>query len=1610
MAQRLNKKLVVSLTIAGMVITTGAAVVMLRSVLPKRDPGPAVEQAEQARAKGDFAAASKWYERAYVRARSANLDSGTANGYLVLAGELALASGDARQALGLWTKVITEDPSNERAQQNIVDFFLEGITLRQATWSQVQTEAEKLLRMNPKNPAGLHAMGLALINQREVRPENLEEGEKRLVEAFEADKGKPRYAESLALHYNQEGQVEKAVATLDELMAHLPEDPEVSAEAWRRRGRFFLLKRNIGQQELRQQISARAGATELAGLREEVAKWDGEALRCLEEAIRLGSTEVDNLLGVAEYWALKLSTATDEAQQQTEADEFWAKAEGYYRQAIQIEPDGYEAYLRLARLHADQRRQDYDKAYKTLEARQKRGIQRTGYLGARNKWLMAAVRSEMFRFGMLQAEIARQRREGAEAAVSEVIARLEDLYAEQVADSGEEDPNVLFMRGRLLMLKGDEFAAIKAMERAEKLVTEAVPEIKQYLAQLYMQVNEIGPAQEALRVVVRAYPNNAAGWANLASLQAQTDQLDQALQSSARALELDPGNRTALLAQARVYELQKNWAKVEELQKRLTDTADSIPDKLQRAAIYRLQAGSGEDRDLRLLAESERLLWEVLDADPLNMVALRYLGMLLSETPGRGPELQQILEERHAIAQAKLAEPATATQPAAQEQYRQILAMIERFRVLAQADASDEDKLQRMEELIKRGEDPFARAIELFRLYAQLPDRDKDAMAQLQEAYRLKPDDAGVIEVMFVTALRLEDWALAEELASKATALGIDRAAGNFYRGRLLSARTDQPNHLQDAVQAFRAGLAEFPTYSQGHAWLGRALAQLGQLEDANRAFEEALRLNPNNALAAVTLASLAAQRGDEEAKKRYLQLCAKIAPDHPWVREELQSQQDARDPKQGIARRETLRKTDPHDLNNLLQLADLYERAGDYAAARALYEECRGLAPEEMLILQRYVAFLRRMQPPESEAATRMLTELITQIGGDGKPEPGPRQAAVQLLLASHLAELAMAGGPNAPTFETVDEAHVAAAGFSPTASVCRNIAAYFLNTSRFEQAEEWARKALAAARTAQLVEDERIAQRIALDAMLQARDVTRDEELKKELEAYRTKFNDPFILLAQSDYHAIAGRLNQALEYITEYVNQRPDDALAYLKRGDINYRRSLWQDALADYRTAKGLQPKGFEYQHRLRLARCHEYMGADDLAISELLSVLADDDNQWTAVQELQRLYMKLKRYKPAEDMLQARLRRDPENALLSSMMARLHLAAGNWEQAYRYGVDAARQSGFDDTVVDSVLQACLQQRRYDDLIRFANETLPAEKRRQPYVVIRLAAAYAGRGARSQSLELYNQALDATAGRMIGYADIVQDMREQLGQQTARETLEQRLAARPDERSARFALASIQRGPDGDQAFLDTVRDLLGSVPGETPAAQEERLFLMRALAVTLYQRKEYDAARKVYEEMLELNPDHAIALNNLAYMLMDQLKEPQSALAYAQRASRLLPRDPNVLDTLGWNLILLGRYDDGLAILRRAIGLDDSIAAIHLHVAEGFYRRGNATPDSRDEDHREAATECRRAYELASASGSNEPGVLEEVVALGDKLGLNLGNEPAGAPATPAQSG
>lgn len=106
------------------------------------------------------------------------------------------------------------------------------------------------------------------------------------------------------------------------------------------------------------------------------------------------------------------------------------------------------------------------------------------------------------------------------------------------------------------------------------------------------------------------------------------------------------------------------------------------------------------------------------------------------------------------------------------------------------------------------------------------------------------------------------------------------------------------------------------------------------------------------------------------------------------------------------------------------------------------------------------------------------------------------------------------------------------------------------------------------------------------------------------------------------------------------------------------------------------------------------------------------------------------------------------------------------------------------------------------------------------------------------------------------------------------------------------------------------------------------------------------RKDYEAASRHYRAVLESQPDNAAVLNNLAWAA-GQLKSPL-AVQYAERANRLAPNQPAMMDTLAMLIVEKGEGRRALELLRRAVELAPNAPQIRLNLAKALIRTGDRT--------------------------------------------------------------
>lgn len=105
-----------------------------------------------------------------------------------------------------------------------------------------------------------------------------------------------------------------------------------------------------------------------------------------------------------------------------------------------------------------------------------------------------------------------------------------------------------------------------------------------------------------------------------------------------------------------------------------------------------------------------------------------------------------------------------------------------------------------------------------------------------------------------------------------------------------------------------------------------------------------------------------------------------------------------------------------------------------------------------------------------------------------------------------------------------------------------------------------------------------------------------------------------------------------------------------------------------------------------------------------------------------------------------------------------------------------------------------------------------------------------------------------------------------------------------------------------------------------------------------LAEQLQKAKLTAQAISLYKQS-PLLPNQAVMLNNLANLLFTS--DAQQAAAYAKKAYELMPEQPDIMDTYGYSLVLIGDSQNGLGILRNAEIRQPQSVLLQLHIAHAL---------------------------------------------------------------------
>jgi tetratricopeptide (TPR) repeat protein len=495
----------------------------------------------------------------------------------------------------------------------------------------------------------------------------------------------------------------------------------------------------------------------------------------------------------------------------------------------------------------------------------------------------------------------------------------------------------------------------------------------------------------------------------------------------------------------------------------------------------------------------------------------------------------------------------------------------------------------------------------------------------------------------------------------------------------------------------------------------------------------------------------------------------------------------------------------------------------------------------------------------------------------------------------------------------------------------------------------------------------------------------------------------------------HYLYTKQNDQVDGVIRRLADEKQFPEGHLLAGDFLYFRARDFDrARAQYEAGAQAFPKD-KIVYQKRLVELLSSTGRNQDANQLLATILKESPNDSDAVAMRAALMLvtgDLKQINQAANDLQSLVAKTPDNHLLRFNLARAYVAKNELEQA-RLQLEAAIKIRPDFILArDMLSRIYLNKGDYGKALKEADDTialnktdLPArlnrssalmgmgdsQKARQEIDTV-LAIAPDNPDARYQAgflawsekdykraervFEDLNKANPKDSRGMIG---LIETMASQNHIADAIKLLQDSVARQPERRDFQLALANLyvrdQRYDDGIKLLQGLLKtepksgDLLLRLAeterrkGDVNAAIETFRLASQAapadprpllqLGLLMDGTGRRDQAKPIYEQILKIQPDHPIALNNLAYIKAEEGQDLDEALTMAQRARQGLPNSPDVMDTLGWIYLKKNLSDDAIRTFKELVANAPNSASYHYHYGMALLQKGDKPSAKRE---------------------------------------------------------
>jgi tetratricopeptide (TPR) repeat protein len=418
------------------------------------------------------------------------------------------------------------------------------------------------------------------------------------------------------------------------------------------------------------------------------------------------------------------------------------------------------------------------------------------------------------------------------------------------------------------------------------------------------------------------------------------------------------------------------------------------------------------------------------------------------------------------------------------------------------------------------------------------------------------------------------------------------------------------------------------------------------------------------------------------------------------------------------------------------------------------------------------------------------------------------------------------------------------------------------------------------------------------------------------------------------------------------------RIDDATALLARAALTdpqffpalaetyERQQRWKEAASAYEQALKSYPGNAELKTRLAVALLTIPGGQDAGKARDLLAqALKDNPNNARVVYLMAQAQRAAKDYDGAEQTARRLMVLTPTSAAGPEVLARIYADRGEPEKVIALLQplmlpDKPGANGIPpDELVSLQITLGFAYQERGELDR-AIATFEQARKQSPSNVtlaLYLAQAHLEAGHTQATLDLI-QELRAAGSDDLRLARLEAEALRRTGKiEQGAEVLKAAIATHPGDPTGYLLLAELYIGAQKYDEALGLLHEAGLKFPDDLSILFQEGAALERS--------KRYDEAEATFRRVVAKDPQHALALNYLGYMMADRGRNLDEAIGYIKRALAIEPGNPSYLDSLGWAYYKQNKLDLAETNLRAAAESRVRDSAIQDHYGDVLERRG-----------------------------------------------------------------